>query len=780
MRKLYNAFRMQNKFYLRIVLTISLVATLLVCTLSGALYIYGKDKLYDLETQKNSQLLNQAKYSIEQMDAAIRNIAIYLFVTPDAATILNNTGNIGQDEIYSKLNRISTSVITSNTSIQSIGFYNDYNEQYYYAGKQMYYNDLGMKTMIDSYPNAPRMKPIFREIESTYGRKTVKEPVITYLMYEASGDPAKIDSAVAINLTPNWIMDNLKQFSFVNDKKGESAYIYSDLSGFLDKNSKNDKLRDSLIQDFKGKPPKEDSGAIVRKLNGKQYVVSYVQLKEQELTIFKIQPVSTVYGSLHAFRNYLLVIVAIFVLVALLFSLTASGIVYTPILRLVKHVASGGDSASTLDEISFLSKMYDDTLSKVKHYDSQRQSVQAILKAYALKSMLLGERPLSRESFEELCREQRMPFTYDDRFRLVLVKIDAFPQLQQRYNAHDRELIKYAIGNIFGESLQAFGRAEETSLQDDELLLLLPFGGGDLDEPALFDQLRSAQTFIKDYYRISVTMTVSGRIDGAHGLPDANRAVVKLASYRFVLGTGSLIHASLMQTNTDNRNHTYAKRSEMILLEHIEKRNYPGVKQSLEALQAELSGMNYEHIVTSFMHLVGEIRSCLKQSRLPATEAGEDQLLALLKSIGTIDTIEECFAALQTLLQETLDDTEETENASTQHFVAETAQNIIQLSYADNGLCLDGIASTLKMPSRKLAKLFKTATGMSIGEQINEVRLTQAAKLFETGSRSVYDVLVQVGYENQSYFYKLFRTRFGMTPKEYATKFGGGSDAISG
>ncbi|MBM7568016.1 AraC family transcriptional regulator [Paenibacillus sacheonensis] len=787
MRKFYGSFRMQNKYYLRIVLSISLVATLLVCTLSAALYVYGKDKLYELETQKNSQLLNQTKHTIEQMDAAIRNIAVYLFVTPDATAILNNTGNIGQDEIYSKLNRISASVITSNTSIQSIGFYNSYNEQYYYAGKQMYYDDAGMKQMIVAYPGAPRMKPIFRAIENDYGTKPVKEPIITYLMYESSGDPAKIDSAVAINLNPNWIMDNLKQYSFVNEQRGESAYIYSDNGGFLEKDKEHAELRASLIQDFKNKPPKADSGSIVRKLSGERYVISYLQLKDQSLTIFKIQPISAVYGSLYAFRTFLTVIVAIFVLIALLFSLTASGIVYTPILRLLKQVSSGGDQSSTRDEISFLSKMYDDTLSRVKQYDSQRQSVQTILKSYALKSMLLGEQPLSRESFEELCREHQMPFAYDGEFRLVLVKMDEFAQLQQRYNQQDRQLIKYAIGNIMRETLLALGQAEETAMQDDELALLLPLGDGGLNEAEIVVLLETAQAFIKEYYRLSVTVSVSGPITRAPGLPDAFRALGKLAAYRFVIGTGSVITADLVRDNAANRSLSHSARAETILLEHIEKRNYPGVKQSLDALKAELVGMKYEHMVTSIMHLVGEIRIRLKQSQTRhggAAEQGEDQLLSMLQSLGTIETIEECFAGLQQVLQDALDDSKESESASSQHFVVDTVQNIIQLSYADNALCLDGIASTLKMPSRKLAKLFKDAVGISIGEQINEVRLSRAAKLFETGDHSVYEVLVQVGYENQSYFYKLFRTRFGMTPKEYAARFGGSargdSDSLSG
>lgn len=65
--------------------------------------------------------------------------------------------------------------------------------------------------------------------------------------------------------------------------------------------------------------------------------------------------------------------------------------------------------------------------------------------------------------------------------------------------------------------------------------------------------------------------------------------------------------------------------------------------------------------------------------------------------------------------------------------------------------------------SREIKKIF----GRNYTDLIQEKRLSQAHFLLETTSMSVADIGVTVGYENTSYFYRIFQKSTGMTPKEY-------------
>ncbi|MBP1991943.1 helix-turn-helix domain-containing protein [Paenibacillus eucommiae] len=772
------SFFYRKKYYLRIVFSISFLTVILIGALTMALYIYGKQTITRIESQSNMQVLNQVRFNFELMDSTIKNAAKYLFVNPDTTALLNATGNLDYDDIYNRLNRVTSSVIASNSFIHSIGFYNEYQSQYYYAGKQMYYDDTGFKQMIADYPKIPRMKPIFRLIDHSFGDKTVNEKIITYLLYQDSGEPAKIDYAVVINVNANWIRDNLDLLHMVNPKIGESVYIYSDTSGFLDNSESDESLRQSLLAAYGRETNKDQSnqGSFEQKLNMQDYVISYQNLKEQGLTIFKIRPSAVVYQSLHTLSIFLWIIFVIFVLVALFFSILVSGIVYNPIQKLVRQVTVKSNQSQVNDEILFLSSNYDESINTLKKYDVEKKNYHALMKTYFIKNMLLGEGLSSRELFEKTCEEYKLKLIFDGAYCLCLVQIDEYERFQQSYNQYDRNLLKYALFNVFTESYGEVSHAEVAEMHDDDIVLMLPCGSFETGWPeALEDKVQKAQHFMLEYYKLSVTVSMSPIFQGVGNMPGAYKTLLHDASYRFFLGHGSFITPKRLKANKETSKTTYSQKLETALLDNIQTGNLSGIKQSLGLIQAELKGISYEHMTLSFMHLLNVIRSSLiHNGKQNHEETGKD-ILKLLRSIGSYETIEECFAKLISILNPIVNGSKNDET-SNQSFVLETAYNMIKLTYPENTLCADFIATQLKIHPRRLAKIFKDGTGMSIADCINEVRMKEAAALLENSNMNVYDIIFRVGYENESYFYKLFKSRYGITPKEYANKFRDGTD----
>lgn len=80
---------------------------------------------------------------------------------------------------------------------------------------------------------------------------------------------------------------------------------------------------------------------------------------------------------------------------------------------------------------------------------------------------------------------------------------------------------------------------------------------------------------------------------------------------------------------------------------------------------------------------------------------------------------------------------------------------------------LSALADTLHYDLYALSRLIKNATGKTYTALLQEKRLSQAAWLLTHTALSVDDVGLDVGYSNFSYFYKIFRRRFGCSPREY-------------
>lgn len=63
-------------------------------------------------------------------------------------------------------------------------------------------------------------------------------------------------------------------------------------------------------------------------------------------------------------------------------------------------------------------------------------------------------------------------------------------------------------------------------------------------------------------------------------------------------------------------------------------------------------------------------------------------------------------------------------------------------------------------------RFFKLHVGMTCTEYINTLRLERAWKLLQSGQVSVIDAAFSSGFHNLSYFYRIFKKKYHMTPKE--------------
>lgn len=76
----------------------------------------------------------------------------------------------------------------------------------------------------------------------------------------------------------------------------------------------------------------------------------------------------------------------------------------------------------------------------------------------------------------------------------------------------------------------------------------------------------------------------------------------------------------------------------------------------------------------------------------------------------------------------------------------------------------------LKLPIHVLSKMIKKTTGFNFKDLLQRKRLNKAAELLCDTDLSVSDIIAVVGYENGSYFHRVFKNRYCMTPKEFRTK----------
>lgn len=92
------------------------------------------------------------------------------------------------------------------------------------------------------------------------------------------------------------------------------------------------------------------------------------------------------------------------------------------------------------------------------------------------------------------------------------------------------------------------------------------------------------------------------------------------------------------------------------------------------------------------------------------------------------------------------------------------------LSYIDEHYrsgTLSELAEQMNTDIYWLSREIKKRTGKTYKELLQEKRMQQAVWLLSNSAVSVSDIIESVGYDNTSYFYRKFREKYGMSPKEY-------------
>ncbi len=77
------------------------------------------------------------------------------------------------------------------------------------------------------------------------------------------------------------------------------------------------------------------------------------------------------------------------------------------------------------------------------------------------------------------------------------------------------------------------------------------------------------------------------------------------------------------------------------------------------------------------------------------------------------------------------------------------------------------IAKEAGLSESHFMKFFKNTMGIPFIDYLNDYRLTMASRLLLSSDDSVLTVAGECGYENLSYFNRLFKRRFHMTPRQY-------------
>lgn len=102
--------------------------------------------------------------------------------------------------------------------------------------------------------------------------------------------------------------------------------------------------------------------------------------------------------------------------------------------------------------------------------------------------------------------------------------------------------------------------------------------------------------------------------------------------------------------------------------------------------------------------------------------------------------------------------------------VVRRCEDWLQNHYQD-GDAVSAMFAQSGIPERTLKRRFLAATGCSVTDRLQDIRIERAKRLLEQSGLPVEQIASDVGYSDTSFFRRLFRRRVGLTPGNYRRMF---------
>lgn len=345
----------------------------------------------------------------------------------------------------------------------------------------------------------------------------------------------------------------------------------------------------------------------------------------------------------------------------------------------------------------------------------------------------------------------------------VVGHLDEYRKVKHRF-ASDQTL-RFAVANVMNEMLH-----DQTPLglhvcySEHKQLLLFTY------KPSLktnifdlvFAAMKNIQATLVKVLKIQMTFIAGKVCISPESLKDNLFQLVTNEEQRFYLEQGAIVKEQSISLSSQNlfanydaarsqlREALLAKRTQEISdvanawIIKIKEERYPSavVKDWLLKLLLDLK------LQQNSMHLVGTA---------PSAET-------LSKDISDIDSFAELQEWLAAYLQSASSGTEVA--AGSKRSEMKEAYKYVSLNL-HRRISLEEVAEHLHLNASYFSRLFKKEMGITFIEHVTHMKMERAKELLDQTPHTVGAICEQLGYDNQSYFIKTFKSHTGVTPVEY-------------
>lgn len=729
--------------YAKLLLGIVVCTVMTISVSSTLLFIYFNRIALKQDHQSDLRDLTQTSREVINMTDSAQSLTFQLYRN----NIITKLMFYPEPSIYDSIAAMNElgNYLNSMPYIESIYVYNPDSKYVYIAANsgqnglltKQELSDKGILDLLENYREYPPFTPIPRTYKNNDESDT--KSVYTYLCYDGIGRGDTLNSAIIVNISVPWINKEIAGgnqkigSTFIIDNRGE-LLSGDDLSPAPFTDEGNEVLQ-SISNTAK-------EGYLIRQIDGRKYLVSYTKPDTLDWRYVRVTPYELITRNLREIRTTTIWITMAILVAGLIASWFLSRKLYAP---------------------------YGLIATRMMNLETANRNNVYTLRQHLLRGLVTGNEPINLKSLRARLSHMNISFDFQKPYRLVLLKIDQF-QKCSALRGNDLKAYRYAMMNIASELGMQFYNVESVEMEEDAIVLLLGDSGAlDMeDEAKLQLLLRQIQQSIEEHLHIGISLTYSPIEQQVLHLKALYNQVTAASGHRFFLGLGAIIKAQDMLM-TDSKAYVFPIDKEKRMIDALMTGKADEAKlcvyEILDGTSAYPIGAA-QSAITRLGITLNNILHTFHRNRLISADSVP---VLITSSIDEMETMEEVNEAFQSAIEQ-LHGLILEKRSTKQEDLIRKVNNIVEEKFRDPNLSLNAIAQELNLSPSHLGRIYKQMTMETLVDVVNRTRVQKSAELLNQTTEPVSEIAEKTGFTNSSYFYRMFKKYYGLTPNDYRKK----------
>lgn len=345
----------------------------------------------------------------------------------------------------------------------------------------------------------------------------------------------------------------------------------------------------------------------------------------------------------------------------------------------------------------------------------------------------------------------------------ILFVYDYSLSLGPEQSDEKNELITMAVREMIEKSfLQEYSC--ETLYYNNDIVAIL-----EIEEKSdycnkLFNNLEKIKTNINENYSLSFIIAIGNPVPSLDLIWKSYKQAEIALETRFFSSENEIVYYESMMSE-ENTEFLYPIQEEHKILSFLEQGNEEKIENAIQAFFDNLyieKKVSKKYIQTLSLTLLSNILHFCINKGIDFNSLEFDILNAfddIFKS-KTIEQLQDKIIFILTSIIKTIK-TNRNYNETVEYTL-----NYILKNYQNN-ITLQEIADKVNYSPGYLSLLFKQETGTNFIDYLNRYRINKAKSLLKDTNYKNYEIAYKVGYQDEKYFYQVFKKYTGLTASQY-------------